>query len=119
MAKAGFLTGKGKRDVGKAIVDEWRYAAQHGVPVSRQRLVGALQSIIRKAPAGPNHVAVEFDIILDSESDASMTQFVWIAIPIPEPADKAQWEGWITTNGYDQNNKLDKLGEAVLYGCGR
>ena len=119
MAKAAFLTGKTKRDLGQAIVDEWRYAAQHGVPVSRQRLVGALQSIIRKAPGGPNQTAVEFDVILDSETDSTMTQFVWIAIPIPEPADKSQWNNWINSHNYNTNTVLSKLGESVLYGCGR
>jgi hypothetical protein len=111
-----------KRELGRAIVEEWVYAAQNNVPVSRERLLGRLAGILEKTSGGGNDPASDFDVIVDEQvktGGPTPTQFVWIVIPVPDPPNKADWQQWILANHYDQNTRLEALGDAVIFGCGR
>lgn len=129
MAKAAIKSGKEKRDLGKAIMKAWQDAIDANAAnpiIDRQALLAALDLIIDKANKGKTDRTIEYDIVFDTDLDAS-TRLVWLTIPTPD-REKAgfddTWQKYKNTF-YDNLGPNDKkkreieIAEAILFGCGR
>lgn len=101
-------------EIGQKIIDEWRSAVAEDRSLDRDRLERDISSRLRLDD--PNG-AVEVGIIVDPKPDQGR-KFVWLVIPYPDAPENVDLPEWIDT--YDQDDDLKtRLGEAVLFGCGR
>ena len=108
--------------IGQLIVDAWKAAKDDMTEpfvIKRNKLMQDLINnnyIDPSKNTGGNNKKIVFDLVFDTDLDAN-TRLVWIAIPTPDAAPtKMDWENYI--NGLT-NTDIQKIGESVLFGCGR
>jgi hypothetical protein len=120
---------EGNKLVGKAIFNAWAQAIESNpkAPViDRRALIASLSQILDLEDTGRSGKTIEFDLVFDSDLDAN-TRLVWLSIPTPETegiGGRTTWEEW-KRDYYDnlspseKEDKEEKLGGAMLFGCGR
>jgi hypothetical protein len=123
--KAEPVNPQATRLIGRAIIEEWINANRENRELNPNDLGNAIRGLVRGGTLGPLEVGVITDPVR-SEHDAqgNKVKFIWVCIPAPEDI-----QGWLEGSDYvevDSNGNLvpvdqeaQKLGEAVLFGCGR
>jgi hypothetical protein len=107
------------RQIGQLIVNAWKDAVgkdgQAPKPIDREQLQARISEQLELIddPKGK----VEIGIILDPKPEPGR-KFIWIVIPYPDAPEGSTEAQWVDV--YDNSNDLKtRLGEAVLFGCGR
>ena len=104
------------RRIGQVIVDAWKAAVgTANKPLDREHLQAEISKHLELVddPKGK----VEIEIILDPKPEPGR-KFIWIVIPYPDAPEGSTEAQWVDV--YDNSNDLKtRLGEAVLFGCGR
>lgn len=120
---------EGNRLIGKAIFNAWDLAYKNNPEnptIDRRALIASLSQIFDLEDTGRSGKTIEFDVVFDTDLDAN-TRLVWISVPTPETegiAGRTTWAEW-KRDYYDnlspseKEEKEEKLGGAMLFGCGR
>lgn len=120
---------EGHRLIGKAIFNAWDLAYKNdpkNPTIDRRALIASLSQILDLEDTGRSGKTIEFDVVFDTDLDAN-TRLVWISVPTPETegiAGRTTWAEW-KQDYYDnlspseKEEKEEKLGSAMLFGCGR
>lgn len=120
---------EGNRQLGRAVFSAWDMAIKNNPKapvVDRKALIASLSQILDIEDKGRSGKTIEFDVVFDSDLDAN-TRLVWISVPTPETegiGGRTTWEEW-KRDYYDnlsqseKDDKEEKLGHAMLFGCGR
>lgn len=101
------------KQIGEAIKAAWLSGAGNKT-IDRDALLAALELDGTATGAGQNKIV--YDIITDQDIDDS-TRMVWICIPTPDVKQDGNWTTYANT--FDTDEKLEDLGKAALFGCGR
>jgi hypothetical protein len=120
---------EGNRLIGKAIFNAWDQAYKNNPKnpeIDRRALIASLSQILDLEDKGRSGKTIEFDVVFDTDLDAN-TRLVWISVPTPETegvGGRTTWAEW-KRDYYDnlsqseKDDKEEKLGNAMLFGCGR
>ena len=115
--------------IGQAIFRAWDRAIRENEKnpvIDREALIAELKEFLDLEDTSYNKKKIEIDLVFDTDLDED-TRLVWIAIPTPDAGGGGTFDTWQKwkEDYYDnkeppeKDEKEDKLGEAVLFGCGR
>jgi hypothetical protein len=120
------------RKIGEEILQEWLDAYSGHRRVNRSALRAKIRNWLdfTHVPGDPTKPK-DIDVIIDSDprennESTGIDRFVFIAIPMPDvDGGSADLTAWLQLNNYIDGNgapipaKMDQLGQAVIFGCGR
>jgi hypothetical protein len=126
MAKVSVKNGKKLEDVGQVILDAWdaAYAANSTNPsIDRNTLLSNLAGVLDVSDTADTNKTIELDVVFDTDLTPTK-RLVWLAIPTPDPDAGDDWDAYKqkfygNLPKADKKDKKRRLGEAVLFGCGR
>ncbi len=110
--------------IGKAIIELWKENSGKGVidPKVAVAKLAPLLDLVGPRVGNRKKKDIVIDVIVDQDIDDN-TRMIWLALPVPD-VDIDTGSGQPVQTWEDYANSIsdddaEKLGEAVLFGCGR